>query len=678
MAAKQVQTTVIFFVFIMLCFPFSLPGDEKGIEEDIVDISLEDLLSIEVTVASKKATTIRESPGIITLITADEIKNSGARDLIDVLRMVPGFNFGVDVQNTVGVAVRGNWAHEGKVLLMIDNQEFNELAFATLQFGNHFPLDHIQRIEIIRGPGSAIYGGFAELGVINIITKKAEQINGVAVNGTYGQMKDTYARRTVSLMVGKKMGDLSLNAHIFAGQGNRSDRDFSDFYGDTYNMKDNNNLDPTFVNLNLKYRAFNVRLIMDQYRTKERDVFFVNAPEAYDTNFDSYFFEIKNEFKCGKNFTVTPRINYRKQRAYYTPGTTAMLLEELDPDSYGGLFSQQNMSRLLLNVTIAYDFSSKANIIGGFESYRDKAVDEVDTSFFGKDRLSYHNLTFFGQAFWNTSIGNITVGARYEDHNEFGTSFVPRFGLTKVLNKLHFKFLFSKAFRTPSISNIVNFVNKDGDPDARIKPENTSVIEIEAGYQLSKKLFVTANLFDIKIKDPIVYFYESQDAYDNYEKTGTRGFEMELKLKDKWGYASLTYSFYKVNDNQVDQYDVEADKDVLLGFPAHKLTLNGSVKLSRNLTLSPSLVYISHRYGYTAVDADDNLIMDRFDPVLWLNVYLRCKNLFVKGLEAGIGVYNLTDEKYSFIQPYMDGYHAPFPGPSREIVMRLGYSFNFK
>src|SRR5258706_15276835 len=84
------------------------------------EMSLEDLMKVEVTVASRKALTTRESPGIVTLITEEEIRNSGAQDLMDILRMVPGFDFGVDVEGVVDVSVRGNWAHEGKVLLIID------------------------------------------------------------------------------------------------------------------------------------------------------------------------------------------------------------------------------------------------------------------------------------------------------------------------------------------------------------------------------------------------------------------------------------------------------------------------------------------------------------------------------------------------------------------------------
>jgi outer membrane cobalamin receptor len=96
---------------------------------------------------------------------------------MEVLRNVPGFEFGLDVEGVVGLGIRGNWAHEGKVVLFIDGQEMNESLYSTLQFGNHYPVEHIDRIEIIRGPGSALHGGFAAYAVINIITRTPKSGN---------------------------------------------------------------------------------------------------------------------------------------------------------------------------------------------------------------------------------------------------------------------------------------------------------------------------------------------------------------------------------------------------------------------------------------------------------------------------------------------------------------------
>lgn len=120
---------------------------------DITQISLDDLLNTKITVADRVGDNLREASGIVTVITREEIMSSGARDLVDVLMMVPGFSFGVDVEGVVGIAFRGTWGIDGKVMLMMDGQAMNERIYADVLLGNHYPVDQIQRIEIIRGPG---------------------------------------------------------------------------------------------------------------------------------------------------------------------------------------------------------------------------------------------------------------------------------------------------------------------------------------------------------------------------------------------------------------------------------------------------------------------------------------------------------------------------------------------
>ena len=109
---------------------------------------LEAFVNSLIAVASKKPINLRESPSVTTLITKEEISKSGARDLIDVLRLVPGIDFGVDIEGVVGIGMRGNWANEGKVLVLLDGQEMNEIISAGNMFGNHYPIEQIKKIEV--------------------------------------------------------------------------------------------------------------------------------------------------------------------------------------------------------------------------------------------------------------------------------------------------------------------------------------------------------------------------------------------------------------------------------------------------------------------------------------------------------------------------------------------------
>ena len=106
-----------------------------------VPSAMEKIINQLISVASKKALTGRDSPSIVSLITQEEIIASGARDIIEVLKLVPGFDFGVDVQGVVGLGIRGNWAHEGKALILLDGAELNEIMFSSFQFGNHIDID---------------------------------------------------------------------------------------------------------------------------------------------------------------------------------------------------------------------------------------------------------------------------------------------------------------------------------------------------------------------------------------------------------------------------------------------------------------------------------------------------------------------------------------------------------
>src|SRR4051812_39011732 len=96
---------------LLSCVSTSVLAADSAV--DVKDLSLEDLLNADTTVATLKSTSVRRAPGVLTVVTRDEIVNAGARDLVDVLRLVPGFTFGLDVQGVVGLGFRGTWAHEG-------------------------------------------------------------------------------------------------------------------------------------------------------------------------------------------------------------------------------------------------------------------------------------------------------------------------------------------------------------------------------------------------------------------------------------------------------------------------------------------------------------------------------------------------------------------------------------
>ena len=633
-----------------------------------VATELEKLINTLISVASKKPLNTRESPSIVSLITEEEIKKSGARDLIDVLRLVPGFDFGVDVEGVVGIGIRGNWSHEGKVLVLIDGQEMNEILFASTTFGNHYPIDQIKRIEIIRGPGSAIYGGYAEYGVINIITRQGGDINGLIASAVYGQMDKTYARRNVNISIGQKIKDFQYSVSGLIGQGNRSDQNLKDIYGQSYNMAGNSGLNPRFINVGLAYKGLSLRCMGDFFQTSIGLRYtHVNAKGSYIENFNSLYSELKYVIKINDKFTITPKLNFKQQ----TPWQTNIKDSISEPPAYN-----VTAYRGTANLTGSFNLNRYINLVAGGEIWKDYAIQNFDTTYFsdGKKTATYFNYAFFTQGLIKTRLVNIILGARYDKHNAYGDAFVPRVGLTKKYNRFHFKALYSQAFRAPTIENI----HYQG--TSNIHPERTEIIELELGYQITRKSLFTINVYDITTAKPIIYYVDTalhNDAYINFGKSGTQGIEAEYRLKGSWGYFTLNYSYYSAaNKPKVDKYAVANNSSALLGFANHKVNLTSSFNITKNLSFNPSVSIYGPRWGYVPSDSVGISALKQFDPTALINFFIRY-NTPLKGLTFGLGVYDILNQKFHFIQPYNSD-HPPLPGPSREIVFRLSYTLNYK
>lgn len=140
--------------------------------------------------ASKYEQKVTEAPSSVTIITSEEIKKYGYRKLADILQSVRGF-YGYYDRNYSYLGVRGFGLpgdYDNRILLLIDGHRVNDNIFEAPQFGTDFilDLDLIDRIEIIRGPSSSIYGADAFFGVINVIPKRGRHLKGVEISGDAG------------------------------------------------------------------------------------------------------------------------------------------------------------------------------------------------------------------------------------------------------------------------------------------------------------------------------------------------------------------------------------------------------------------------------------------------------------------------------------------------------------
>jgi iron complex outermembrane receptor protein len=164
----------------------ALPAWPQGKTADLTDQSLEDLMNVQVTSVSKTEQKLSSTASAIFVITQEDIRRSGALNVPDLLRMVPGVDVAQINSNTWAISARGfNGRFSSELLVLVDGRSVYTPTFGGVFWDTlDFPLEDIDRIEVIRGPGGSIWGANAVNGVINIITKKAsETLGGLVVAG---------------------------------------------------------------------------------------------------------------------------------------------------------------------------------------------------------------------------------------------------------------------------------------------------------------------------------------------------------------------------------------------------------------------------------------------------------------------------------------------------------------
>ena len=167
---------------------------QKATPVDLTQINLEDLLNIKITSASKREQKLSRTAAAVFVINQEDIRRSGATSIPDLLRMAPG----VDVEridaNAWAISVRGfNSRYSNKVLVLIDGRTVYTPAFSGVYWEHlDMPLENIERIEVIRGPGATVWGANAVNGVISIITKPSQDTKGGLITASAGS--ESYAQ----------------------------------------------------------------------------------------------------------------------------------------------------------------------------------------------------------------------------------------------------------------------------------------------------------------------------------------------------------------------------------------------------------------------------------------------------------------------------------------------------
>ncbi len=675
---------VLHILIFLIAVTVSLTAQENKIlkDEDFLnklrEMALTDIMDMKISVASQIPLSMREAPGIVTLVTREDILNSGARDLVDVFtQLVPGFTFLQSDYGPIGLGVRGLWAYEGKVLLLIDGVEANDEGFGGIIFGNHFSIENIERIEVIRGPGSVIYGGYAGLGVINIITRSFEKKPGSYVSTSLSRMYDTYSHRNISFGIGNKENEFKYSVTGFTGQGRLSDRTFVPYFSKPEKSGSTINFTTANLNINMNYKGYDVRAFLERYK-QEYDI---------DYEFSTLLLQLKKNYKIADWFHLDVNWNAKLQKPWELRGQSEFVFNGQVVDTTYSNNKSQNKSAFAFNGQ--FFITKNLHLLTGIEYTRteveigdpEPGVLEIP---FGSieenyDDISAHTFISYAQLMFKNDIFNVTVGGRYESDEHFGTSFVPRLALTKIFGPFHFKLMASKSFRVPGGKYY----------DLNLKPEKGINYEVETGVQFSKNHFMVLNLFDELYKDVISYKLNSDSTafyYDNQDVIRSRGFELEYKYVGKIFRLGSNFSYATIIENTVDAYKVPEKNNRALGFPEYQFNIFAGINISKHLSINPSFTFFGPRYGYIEGFIVNNIgkklttneqgVLKEFEFTTMLNVNFRTKDILTKGLNIDLGIRNLFNNDFEYIQPF-NGYKAPLPAPTSSLILRINYESNF-
>ena len=455
-SVKLLRCSALFSIAVASTIPMVANATD---EQDLFSLSFEDLLNVQVDIASKTSETLSSVPSTMSVFSRKQIQALGVDNAYEVMNFVPG------MQSTRGDWVgavpkdhaRGVYLDSGNVLVMINGERVNESSFGKASvYMPYIPIEIIEKIEFIRGPGSALYGSNAFLGVMNIVTSKERNTLQLVVgnNGRYGatgQFNTSLSDDTAlfaSFSYDQKDGEsypqgvkdpleaLYLEAgvdykklQLRARYNETSLDEFLNLAG--YSTQNQHTSDNTFVGV--KYNWINndkLKLDSSYSYTKHNissagliaafddipDFLLGPAWQTTDSKFEtelSYQFENQWQLAAGIEYAEAKQVEAGVRTNYYDDESMLVII---DPAYY-----QQGI------VTVM-DFPEFASLKYTFETY----------SAYGQLKIPYSDaLTLF-------------VGARYDDVKDIDSKFSPRLAAVYVINPEHtVKVQYGESFRTP-------------------------------------------------------------------------------------------------------------------------------------------------------------------------------------------------------------------------------------
>lgn len=596
-----------------------------------------------VITANRLKNTKADTPADVTVITSQQISDRGYRTVTDALEDVPGARV---MQNGVG-AYESHIMLNGdeRVLVMVDGRRFNHsmgsMAKSTFDAHTLPPVDMIERIEVVKGGASTLYGADAVGGVINIITKTPEETTGKIRVG-YG----SWGNQDLGLSVGGKVDKNGIQ--VAASRNKASYFKYKDTNGDTKKWPGQSNYTQDNISLKLTHdftESDGLTLNYDYSIMEGNNPYSVNSyfPSQLDkkTNNVGLRYDWNRDAK-NSGYLQT----YRNYYSYFNQGS----MDETD----WGIEGQQN-----------FVLSDTNTLVGGLE-YRDaKAHNEVSY----KGKKGYNNKAVFLQDQWQFApTWQLNTGVRYDDHSRSGNRTTGSAAINKKFSKdSNAYFSWNQVFRTPTIDDLYyrnigsyefggytyeyGYIGKDD-----LKPETGNVYTLGYNFKVDKKTDASVTAFYSNLHNALNWRYDYPYYYaENINREKKRGLSLTVthKLNKLWD-VDASYTYMRVTGK--------------------------STGYVRDNNYAPNYYQAGVRYHDTKWNLDlraraaNGLSKNNYGENRYLTMDFIARYKFDQNWTGFANFYNLNNAAYAEQGGVVNG-QDNYPMPGRRIIVGAEYSF---
>jgi iron complex outermembrane receptor protein len=579
--------------------------------DDFFDLSLEELMNIQVTTASKVEENAFESASAVYVITNEDIKRSGATSIPEALRLAPGVNVARMGSNTWAISARGfNRQFSNKLLVLFDGRSVYTPLFSGVYWDSQdYVLEDIERIEIVRGPGGTLWGANAVNGVINIITKKAKDTQGGYVSATIGNF---------DRLIGEaRYGAETENNGFYRAYAKRTLTDETKNASDKQGHQDEwymarggfkYETDPSKQDIiTLQGDIYDGKQEQQNILADDCGLFCTTSIEGEEVTQGGNIIASFN-----REYDETSQLNIQTYFDYQYRDFLTLLEQKTSTFDLDIQYSKQISERNFLTTGVEYrnihdNLESKNTNGQTYLQYDPNSLTLDIYSLFAQNKTELIHKKLF-----------LTLGTKF-DYNEYThAEFQPTARLSYLPKKNHHIWTaISRAVRTPTraedTSDLIvaytnEYIHQTGDKN--YDSEKLTAYELGYRYNLKDKFSFDITSFYNDYKD-LRTFYKDGANYvaDNTGEGETYGFEISstYDILDNWR-ISTAYSFIRVDTRELDNrtYAIKDNRNNEGATPRNQFNIRSLYNFSSKIEFDNILYYNDsiNNQSNTAKDID--------------------------------------------------------------------------